>query len=1575
MPKRLDQAQTGGNRSRAVNGESAPNGGSPSRPAEGGSPNTQARQTTADELQALQTDVKETVESALETRGVISQSPHQRTGGGYQTVRLGDSQRGGFRSTRPNLLPGFELQGRSVCDLGANLGEIARDLRRAGAAQVDAYEYDEFFTQLARYITAYNGLSNVNHYQADVAVNGFLRGEYDVGLGLSAYSFIRENLDYICGQIGETLIIETHEVTDSSWPHDYVEPISRHFPYWCCFGTVAHGRSGSAKRRLWLAFFRWQRTGFAFYGRRAIEILRDAEGVVEVDLTRSTLNLLNETELLDRTDLIFQQRSNPLSEQSLRLFAERLDEYERRLETGEYVNLSLSGEPYWLALLLGLGQLDHGGTLDEANAYWKWMIRGVEAGVVDQGLKPLLQDQPRLREKMSLRLSALGRAVRDRDTSHFPDVPIAYNATPHHQAFEGLHLKALAVRGSDEVLCVPRLNGHHRLFVMRLLEVETCPMMTIWDPQFLSDPPALARVKNYETRIYQYLAGAEVEDPMVVDGEAAVAKERDPILAEDLDRRESGGVPKDPNGRASEAVPMKHRGGQANAKPPEPGAGIRLVRAVDPKSWRHSYAIEDPGSGVIGDALGELRTSLPPGQGVPVWVTPDARAVTRDYGAASGRPPVRQVLRWIGAPLVWGRPPWLPRRIGLVVRRFWRSFRRPWRRVASEPDRADPPVGYLYRERRPGTLPLYTALQPVVGDQLLTTSEAEIEELGYLQRRRLGFIVSPASLAEALETSQHAIPWAGRGGVRRGGEQRHAKPDSDGADTGGRALAVASGQPGRAEHGRAGQDGEPGRGQARKAAKGNGGRQGADRPVPGAVIGLVRAVDPDSWRHTYGLGDEPSGELDGPLGTLRAGPPPGHGIGVWVASDGRVVTRANPAVCDRPPLRRVLRWVFGALVWGRPPSLPRRIALVARRFMRVIRRPWRRLRAEPEVSGRPRGYLHGEPAPGRKILYSALHPVAGDQLLTTSPEEIEELGYLMPKRLGFIVSAPSVARTLGTSRHPIRWASRQGLRRSDEKPSLSRGRLAKPDPSEPAPVDAVHVAGWAVLGDEAVARAEILLNGESVGLARLGVQRSGKAPPDAPEWPIAGFDRRLSPSMLPPSGSQVLVEVLVTGVHGTELMLSAPAPLRLKEPVAPLELPDGNGRGPARRSSATRKRRRASREGGLEVLAFTHRLSVGGAQRYMAEQLVRLAQADDTRCTVVAATDGPWREPLTESGIEVIVGSEFPLSDQETYEARIDEISEWANDRSFDVVYANTLDAFLGVDVADRLDLPSLWAIHESFDVATWWAMHQREAPEPYVRSRSVHALRSANALLFAADATKPFYRDYVDERRMLTAPYALELPKIDHFVERRERGNLRRRLGLDDETTLVMCLAVIEPRKGQAVLAKAWAQVCDQHPNAHLALVGEIDSPYCHGLRDYLESTGLSERCTILPATMDPYQWHHAADIYVLASEVESSPIAVLEAMAFETLAVSSDVFGVPELIMHGKEGFLFRPNDVSELAYALDRVLRLPSDERARVAKAGSRRVRERHDPDHYHRMLSGALRQIAAHPDAVPRWETRP
>jgi N-acetyl-alpha-D-glucosaminyl L-malate synthase BshA len=83
-------------------------------------------------------------------------------------------------------------------------------------------------------------------------------------------------------------------------------------------------------------------------------------------------------------------------------------------------------------------------------------------------------------------------------------------------------------------------------------------------------------------------------------------------------------------------------------------------------------------------------------------------------------------------------------------------------------------------------------------------------------------------------------------------------------------------------------------------------------------------------------------------------------------------------------------------------------------------------------------------------------------------------------------------------------------------------------------------------------------------------------------------------------------------------------------------------------------------------------------------------------------------------------------------------------------------------------------------------------------------------------------------------------------------------------------------------------------------------------------------------------------ADLFLLPSDEESFGLAALEAMACQVPVVATKVGGVPEVVTHGIDGYLFEPRDVAAGAkYALD-ILTLPDRGRmmGEMARASARR-----------------------------------
>jgi len=387
----------------------------------------------------------------------------------------------------------------------------------------------------------------------------------------------------------------------------------------------------------------------------------------------------------------------------------------------------------------------------------------------------------------------------------------------------------------------------------------------------------------------------------------------------------------------------------------------------------------------------------------------------------------------------------------------------------------------------------------------------------------------------------------------------------------------------------------------------------------------------------------------------------------------------------------------------------------------------------------------------------------------------------------------------------------------------------------------------------------------------------------------------------------------------------------------------------------------------LRVLVVTHDLGFGGGQLYLSELLQQLHELTSWSFVVVAPRDGPLRSSLESMGCEVHLVGEYPFVDPIAFEAKVLELRLLARKAGCSVVLVNTVTAGIGADVGRRLCLPVVWAIHESFAFDEYFVAPNAH---PAVKESLRAALVASDAVVFEADATRRMYEVEGDSDRFVTVRYGVATDRIAEYVEANSREELRARNGFSGDQTLLLCMGTFEPRKAQAMLATAFAAIADRHPSAVLVMVGDRDHPYCDALREHIGSLDLAERVIALPIVADPWQWYRMADLLVSASDLESMPRSVIEAMAFGLPVLAADAFGVRELIDDGAHGWLCPVRDTRALRDALDSVLSLPADLREAVADKARARVRAEHDSASYGAAFEALLSGVVREPTAQPR-----
>lgn len=510
----------------------------------------------------------------------------------------------------------------------------------------------------------------------------------------------------------------------------------------------------------------------------------------------------------------------------------------------------------------------------------------------------------------------------------------------------------------------------------------------------------------------------------------------------------------------------------------------------------------------------------------------------------------------------------------------------------------------------------------------------------------------------------------------------------------------------------------------------------------------------------------------------------------------------------------------------------------------------------------------------------------------------------------------------------------------------------------------VGVRGWAICDRAPVARVEISVSGTGCCKARLGLSRPDVAERfERADASISGFEALLDLAEVPLEDERTSIEVSVVTRDGHRYQLE-PVDVRLP---AHLETPATTGT----LTHATRRRASADE---LRLLVFTHHLGFGGGQLYLFELLRLLAQSPNFNATLVAPEDGPLRQETEALGIPVVVNGHHPVGSIERYETRLAEVAKWARGQGYNAILANTFGAFPGVDLAERIRIPAVWAIHESFRPRSFWhvAYGSSAAIHPLVRSRAETALASAAAVVFEANATRDLFVDHGEASRFVTVPYGINIAEIDRYATRVSQADARRHLKLPADATVLLCLGTIEPRKAQAPLTQAFASVAEERPEALLVLVGARADESSKALDSFVRKSGFASRVRIVPTTPEIYPWYRAADALVCASDVESMPRTVLEAMAFSVPVMATRVFGLPELIDDGSTGYLCEPADIGELELMLNRFLRASAEERYAIATAGASLVRQRHDSrgyaTAYDRLLRGLVKDSARIPSEI-------
>jgi len=183
--------------------------------------------------------------------------------------------------------------------------------------------------------------------------------------------------------------------------------------------------------------------------------------------------------------------------------------------------------------------------------------------------------------------------------------------------------------------------------------------------------------------------------------------------------------------------------------------------------------------------------------------------------------------------------------------------------------------------------------------------------------------------------------------------------------------------------------------------------------------------------------------------------------------------------------------------------------------------------------------------------------------------------------------------------------------------------------------------------------------------------------------------------------------------------------------------------------------------------------------------------------------------------------------------------------------------------------------------------------------------------------------------------------------------AEIRNELHIPDTAVVLGHVARITPWKGQMHVLQAYFRIADACPQLHLLYVGDalFDSDaYYRRLRTRAEASPYTDRIHFAGYRDDLPDMLRAIDIAAYTSlEKDTSPLALLSAMAAALPVVAYDIQGVREVLSHEENGILIRNGDIDALAEALKQ-LALDGEVRNLYAAAARNTALARFDTAQY-------------------------
>lgn len=189
---------------------------------------------------------------------------------------------------------------------------------------------------------------------------------------------------------------------------------------------------------------------------------------------------------------------------------------------------------------------------------------------------------------------------------------------------------------------------------------------------------------------------------------------------------------------------------------------------------------------------------------------------------------------------------------------------------------------------------------------------------------------------------------------------------------------------------------------------------------------------------------------------------------------------------------------------------------------------------------------------------------------------------------------------------------------------------------------------------------------------------------------------------------------------------------------------------------------------------------------------------------------------------------------------------------------------------------------------------------------------KNAKAVIAVSETIKNTYEQSIGRKISF-------LPPLIPFSEAKIlKSELKKKYGFSSEDKILLTVGTIKKLKGSDILLEAFLKIGKEYiKKKKLKLLFVGDGPMRQELEKKVDENDIKEYVTFFGAVArekipDIYK---LADIYIIPSLLEGTPISLLEAKYNSLAIIGANVKGINVLISHGKNGLLFEKENSDDL------------------------------------------------------------